>query len=1032
MSVQVLLWVPYIESEPYHVSAYDLTAGSPHDVIAEQLPTLTLEMEQELACFTTGDVQLVARNDDGWWDTVAFIRGAADPNKNTNPFSRYPICHYVQIYRDNVLRFEGDVDVRSASFDRKARTVSFSALGPLARLKAFSAEDCRRIMPNVADFGAWTSVGSGWMEDTTKHWTFAAGVKDSVVGCCLIDSALNVFPITGRHGFGVGDTTGSLALGTANTGATTPTGPTNCYYIRPMVLATSVDWHDGVFYPGKGSATGISVGAGFLQDTHKAWVDTPTPGSICPIGLFMHDSVGGVYGPITSVSNGGKRINWPTSGTSPVGDPRGANETDQGSTPTMYMGIYYHLRKSEYNNLLESLGPTIATLGLLGVAAEYAIGYEDDFSSYALASPVVPSAMPDWNFAFPAEWSVVAGKWLRQVPTSDHASGATYKTDAASQDSHVLCKVKASANQFGAYVQMTGGTALCAWIDVNAHTVNVGSLSGGVVTAIATPDATLAPAAGTWYWLRLLIQGSSVYVKAWADGMPEPLGWTFDPTKITTPWTPQVGNCGLASVVQATYDCAAFQVLAPNGVGVAGDTLTLTSASGPVVQEGNQGPGLRGWKAETTDVEVQFVGPLDASANGPLVMEQGDATGLHPLNDHQLWLLNPFTDEVAPSDGMVCATPYYRGKTPAQLAALLFASAIDAFPHTSINVQDYSVNDVRYADFAKKSLADALTELALVSNATLFCRFSGASPAGFATHYFARRDVGVGTAIDLSGLMADGVTPKLTERQDGLMWEHWWSSASVKGADKQEVIKGSLRPGGQQQSVSSDFFSTYDWLEQVADRLYGFFGKIRATCKVKVKAEVWPYAFPPDILQSVMLPPATDPTGLGTEEWWIVGAREPLREGPGGQRADVELDLISATGVEFVPPDLVTSDLSATPVPPVVVSVAYDANTDDPRPAGGTTKCWTVTLSWPWAVGRLLGFQASGWQQTQQRPTTPTIFKEANSGLGYDPATGLFTVLLYGFQLQVGTWVPEWVDFQAVMIDGRTSEPSTPTLLVTS
>ena len=954
MAVRVDLWVPSFGGTPV-VIQYILTSGSLHDIITEQLPNLTSQIEQNLAEFETGDIVLSARNDDGWWDSTAFT------SSTLNPTARFPLCLYVNVFVAGSLVFQGDVDVKSVSFDRKVKTVSFTSLGPLHRLEQWSAETVRRPTPRFSDFGIATSCGtsgSNWyLKDTTKVW-----YAEDVVNCCLIDGNNTIWTIIGLYGMGTGQGRDGLTINNPikpppNWGGTPTTPPpVGSYTIRPMIFATRYDWQSG---------GAVTSGAGYLNDASKSWATNQWN------GYYVFDSAGVAFGPITS--NIGQRLNF-ASGTPDVSP------------------MVYNIRKSNYPNLLESLGPSIATLG-------------------------------------------IAGQTL---------------TDQ-------------------------------------------------------------------------------------------------------------------------------------------GDVLNLTAANGPIVREGF------GWVggiyvAATQEVVVQFAGPKTSDP---------------ALTDHQVWLASAIEQDLYPSDGAIMATPYFRDKTVAQLAALLFLACGSAVQASVVNVLAFSDDIVRYADFEGKSVADALTELAMISNCTLSSQFTGNTATPMVTFNFQRRDAGLGSVLDLS---AAGL---ILERADSPTWEQYYPSITVEGANGTKVQKGSVRPGASQLQVQSDYMNTYAWEHQVLDRLWDFFGKRRAQSAVKVKAEALPVgtagtlgvsddfegnaigAFPAgwtasygtpshwtvqqpgfswdttkllrclnpgsgadviqndaigwaasdfdvtlafqsdapntgpitiavrynaawtdglymyivpnvnggaedsisiwklvadvahqlaavhytivtgspyfvrvcaigDLFQAKIWPatssepgqwnlsasgvpittggvliavealasqgytdwfdhfnnataiPGTPGAGLlsrvslsGTDEWWITRLSRVLRE----PSVDVDLDVVSAAGVEYTPDDFATIDASAVPEPPLVTGVT---------PSGGNRH---VALSWPFvALQAFLGFQRTVWRSIDARPETPTIFVSIGGSLtvvaGSPPTfDDLVTAL---FLSSPGPW---YIDYQAVLIDGRVSQP---------
>jgi hypothetical protein len=395
--------------------------------------------------------------------------------------------------------------------------------------------------------------------------------------------------------------------------------------------------------------------------------------------------------------------------------------------------------------------------------------------------------------------------------------------------------------------------------------------------------------------------------------------------------------------------------------------------------------------ATTQQVEIEFAGP---KTTGP------------PLTAQMLWLMDDIKADLIPTDGVTLATPYYRDKTISQLAALAFAAACGGALTTSVNVVAYADNVVPYADFSQLSVADAIAKLAEVSSCAPACSFSGGPSAPLVTFNFQRRDAGLGALYDLSGFTSDGVTPKIMERQDSIAWEFYYPHISVTGANSAKVQQGSLRYGGTSLDVQSDFMDSYAWLHQVLARLYLYFGSRRAKTTVKVKGD---YVVGLQLLGRVRL--------AGSDEWWPVRISRPLRTPEQG----VELDLISSTGVYYTPSDYSDMDPSAVPEPPIVTGVS-----------GSGLNPHVASISWPFPITSLLGFNRRLWGAAGAtlaagvgtRPKDPNFFIGVGGKLTIT-GTGTFQDAISALDLQIVMYGSPWyVEYEAVLIDGRTSLPS--------
>jgi hypothetical protein len=765
-----------------------------HGAIAEAIPQLTLQIEQNLAEFTTGDVSLICRNDDGWWDSTGFASAYTDPT------GRYPACSSVNIYQGNALVFQGDVDFKTVKFDRKKKSVTFTVLGPLNRLSQWSAETVRRTTPSFSDFGIATSVGPDfggtiYLQDSTKTW-----VSSHVTGCCLIDNSGVVWTITG---LGTGPSILHVAnpiYAPPNWGKTLPSAypALGSYLILPMVFVSRYDWES--------SPTALSSGSLSLTDSGKAWTTNAWA------GYYVFDSKG---------------VEWliaSNTGTALTLD--GGYRT---GTPDVTGGTY-SIRKSNTLNLLESLGPDVATLGLTG---------------------------------------------------------------------------------------------------------------------------------------------------------------------------------------QTTTD--------------QGDTLALTSTSGPVNSFSfgmisNAYPVNR-YAATTQNAIVQFVG---TKASNPALTAQ------------ELWLTEAIESEIDAGDGVGLGTPYLRDQTVSALVTDLFNACGTAISSTSVVVPSLTNNAIPYADFAGKSVMDALTELASITGCSLYCTFSGSPSGPTVTFHFQKRDAGTGSVINLSAA--------ILERTDGIAHEWYYPSIIVQGANSTQVQEGSLRPGANQLSVSSDYVNSYAWLHQILDRLWALFGVRRATATVSVKAET---AAACDIFSRVTL--------SGSDEWWVVKITKPLRT----PVDKIDLELIASTGTTYTPSDFATVDLTSAPEPPTVTSsahvgaysggtgynvgdVVYSSSVTYLCIQAGTGKTpgsnpayWTplgvgdaytyaLKFTWPFlGIQSLLGFQRMYWGATVGRESGNVTFIKVGKGLTIiagSPPSFIDVVASNAAN-------SHYVDYQAVLADGRMSQPCPATLI---
>jgi hypothetical protein len=830
-----------------------------HGVIAESLPVLTLQVEQNLAEFVSGDVSLVCRNEDGWWDSTGFAAAYTDPT------GRYPGCSGINVYQDSALVFQGDVDFKTVKFDRKVKTVTFTALGAKNRLSQWTAEIVRRSTPAFADMGYATDsglqFGTPYISDSSKSWQ-TSGIDD-VIGCCLIDSNGVVWQITGNATIGIGGVCNSLYLGspvyappkwgTSVAGGYYP--PASSYVILPMVFVSRYDWSSFYLAGWQGNPANITSGntgnVPWVNDAMKSWTTDQWKG----YALFDSSGVAWII-----ASNTGQKL-WmvPGSGTPTISTTTGE----------------YNIRKLMVYDL---------------------------HSGGTITSNDTPSI-------------------------SD--SGKTWST-----------------NQWTGYVVID---------------------SAGALWMVATNTATM-----------LTLSGS---------GTPAVVGGVY-----------YIKRPGPISVLESLGRSIADLGLLGQSATYAGDKLSLTAASGPIgattIPASLYSYPVNLYAAKTQEVTVQFVAT--------------PATGLPVLTDHQVWLLEALESDIDAGDGVSLATPYLCDQKLADLVALLFAACGSVLvtsiviPKTPVDAGGLTWTDylVPYADFAGKSVEDALAELAGDSACALYTTFSGSTSSPTVTFHFQPRDAGTGSKTDLSGMTADGVTPKVMERSDGIAHEWYHPSIVVKGANKAQVQQGSLRPGAEQLSVSSDYVNDYNWLHLILDRLWLYFGSRRATATVKVKAEYLPVGSR-DIFGRVSLD--------GTDEWWIVKVSYPLRTPVDA----ITLDLVSSVGIVYTPTDFATVDLTSVPEPPTITNV------------GKSGFNYTVSFKWPFVGTQpLLGFQRTYWYVGVARSAGNVAFIKVGQNLTVVPGSPVT------FSDYIQMSLPNfYVDYQVVLADGRMSQPCPAALL---
>ena len=105
-------------------------------------------------------------------------------------------------------------------------------------------------------------------------------------------------------------------------------------------------------------------------------------------------------------------------------------------------------------------------------------------------------------------------------------------------------------------------------------------MSGGSWTVVS--QTSFSPNAGSFYWLRAEVQGSSVYLKVWAAGSTEPSAWTWSGTSSTITAAGEMGLYGFAAsgtpVELDSFSVATVSAAPPNST-ISGTVTDSSSGS---------------------------------------------------------------------------------------------------------------------------------------------------------------------------------------------------------------------------------------------------------------------------------------------------------------------------------------------------------------------------------------------------------------------------------------------------------------------
>lgn len=206
--------------------------------------------------------------------------------------------------------------------------------------------------------------------------------------------------------------------------------------------------------------------------------------------------------------------------------------------------------------------------------------YSTDFSEYA--TDVQPSdwtkrwTTTDWEWIVREEEGAMGGKFLECVqgpspPPFDMAAGISWNgpsTDPGRVTAEVVMRIRASAGTelfgFARGFQSFGARYLAFGLEYHNHVARIRRQTGGHPANLGFYDVFARH--NIWFWVRGRVQGSSLYIKVWRDGDPEPYNWqvTGSDTFITAS-----GWIGLNRRSTGRVDCDYF------AVGTGGDSAPI-------------------------------------------------------------------------------------------------------------------------------------------------------------------------------------------------------------------------------------------------------------------------------------------------------------------------------------------------------------------------------------------------------------------------------------------------------------------------
>jgi hypothetical protein len=450
------------------------------------------------------------------------------------------------------------------------------------------------------------------------------------------------------------------------------------------------------------------------------------------------------------------------------------------------------------------------------------------------------------------------------------------------------------------------------------------------------------------------------------------------------------------------------------------------------------------------DLPEPFVGVASDRAAKPCVITLPTAASSYPIVPEDEFLLQKFSLDDTPSNmkvvvkathaekpeldpaeirfkqrlkfdvnsraSVTCTTPYHRNKTALELCQMLLDHA--EVPRTG-QFLDAALGDivVPYANFADKSVADALVELAACVPASVWADIDG--------YHVARMDTSMTAGPSPKNLDDILMRPMVTG-----LWSNYHSSVTVTGAKDRKVRRGYLTYPDTTLDISTDYMDKTADMAAMCTNLWQFYAFPRKEAMAEVADDGTAYRFWQDV------------TADGVA-YKVVGIKEPVLSVDADCLSSLTLTLwecgasdLSAADAEDDP----EADNTDPPPEPVLLHVTKDYDSfpgiadqydkhDWPRikservlignvgsqPVYITQRyrLWVAIFSWDGDLTHLADFYLTAWQEGHDRKKSHNHHN--------DPSLGPWDDGNYYFPFYVLCGNTRVVDVQAVYYDGQMS-----------
>lgn len=958
-------------------ATYDLALDANHrfGVLGSELPDLEQQVENDLCEFEAGTLELTCRNDDAWWD--ALLSGA-------DHLARYPDTFSLVVARDGVTRWEGDLDLLTVSYDRVARTVSFTVTGKLARLDKYSAEGVRRACPEGVDWNdAPTSVGAGTFTDTDKAWTTDEFVnhvllRESEVGTYSShDAGTDVITLGAAHGWATdtrivltGGTFGGLSVGVSYY-VNTPSGATLKVATAPGGAAVNLTsaaavgapvFLAGVYTITGNTATALSVSG---NPTSGAYQIRPTAWA-----TYVDADLGALVRKMTSLGPSIADLGLQE------GDKLIITRTGSNPSRIVYLpkrGLYYvgTYEASQQSVAIKHVGPkTYPAL------TDHEIGVDTDLTvDMELGDHVICGT--------PYHRDKTVSQLVALLFAEAGLSASDYTIDVPTLTNNVIPYADFDGKNVGGALKELAKIAGCVlaatptkYLFVRREVIATDGGRGGSLDLIAQKWAEQQFADQSADVVKVEGSDEQTVTRGLVDFLARPL--TINTSMVSDyAWLKQIADRNTAAFLgtrraadvsildgwgqNAVVDPSFEGTLAVGGDGSRWQIDTAAGAGETLAKSATYAGHMRkSLRLRTLGTALQSKQLLFAS--GTVTASSSSGLLLTYTNDFGTWARVRFTTTDTLPTGLSVDTDYWTVRVNATTCRVA-TSLVNAIAGTVIAYADAGTG-------THTMTLQGITDLA----------------AGETVHLAARAYLPTFASgrlrVDLYGKSSAGAVVLTSSSL-------YWSAANADFTDKSE-------------SVAIPATVTHLWLRIHAassPSFDGYVDEIRVERTAKVA---------PCLLQRM---------ALGDHDYLAWGIRESLQSSvlPG----IMELDLLGETVTALSSAYDTTSD-EATPPQPTVDSISMDLYV----PAPAETD-YTATLAWPYSTAPIAKVLVTIWTSTADRPDTPT---NVQVPYAYDATTLEVTFIV----MATVTANSRYVDFTVLYADGRVSQPTAPELLPAS